>query len=487
MKHPLYSLAVCTAALTILGGLATASPALAATLRPGTSPKALSVMHVGQIDQQDIASEGGCEPGTLVEPEVAVSPFNPNIQVAAAHDCRFATGGAVDISYAWTHDGGAHWQHAPLPGLTRHSGGVWARASDPAVAFGPDGSVYISSLVFDNGCPTGIAVSKSTDGGATFAPPSLVQQSKTCAYSDDKDWLVVDTQPTSPFYGRIYVFWTAFIPTGSPQVLRFSDNGGKTWSATQMVNPKTTNAQDSQPMIQPDGTLIDTYQDFGGGSAGGGKPIREHPGTTLTGHGAKQSGVAFMARTSFDGGMTWSKASMVTPSVGGGPAAIRCCLPAANVDPVTGKLYAVWEAAGPGTQDPVMLSSSADGRHWSAPVMVTSGDGPSIQHITGAVAAYGGKVYVAYGTLNTKVDQGNHVQQQLSTSTDGGATFGPPITLGPVSNLTYAAVAGGKFPGDYAGASATASRLTLAWCVSSKPANPNRVYHQTLYAAVLRT
>jgi hypothetical protein len=254
-----------------------------------------------------------------------------------------------------------------------------------------------------------------------------------------------------------------------------------------MVNPRTANTQDSQPMIQPNGALIDTYQNFGGGSAHGGMPIREHPEFTPARHGAKQSGVAFMARASFDGGMTWSAASTLSPSTGFGPATIRCCLPAANVDPVTGRLYAVWEGNGPGSEDPVMLSSSTDGVHWSAPVTVTRGDTASTQHINGAVAAYGGKVYVAYGTINTKVDNGNLVQQQLSTSTDGGAKFGSAITLGPVSNLTYAAVAGGKFPGDYAGASATASRLTLAWCVSSKPANPVQVYHQTLYAAVLRT
>jgi hypothetical protein len=80
------------------------------------------VLHVGQIDQQDVAPRGNCEPDTLVEPDVAVSPFNSNIQVAVAHDCRFASGGAVDISYAWTHDGGSTWHHAPVPGLTKGGG-----------------------------------------------------------------------------------------------------------------------------------------------------------------------------------------------------------------------------------------------------------------------------------------------------------------------------------------------------------------------------
>jgi hypothetical protein len=58
----------------------------------------------------------------------------------------------------------------------------------------------------------------------------------------------------------------------------------------------------------------------------------------------------------------------------------------------------------------------------------------------------------------------------------------PGLTsVGPLSNLAYAAVSRGKFPGDYIGASATVRRVALVWCRSSKPSNPNAVYHQTLY------
>jgi hypothetical protein len=113
-----------------------------------------------------------------------------------------------------------------------------------------------------------------------------------------------------------------------------------------------------------------------------------------------------------------------------------------------------------------------------------TGTGRPAHHL--AVTAYGGKVFVAYGTRNTAVHGGNLVQQQISSSDNAGTSFGPPLSVGPLSNLTYAAVAGGKFPGDYIGASATASRLNVVWCRSSRPPNPNRVYHQTLYSAVLR-
>jgi hypothetical protein len=489
MRHSLASLVVTGAAAATL--LAGAVPAALAGARPAAAGSP-AVLHVGQIDSQDVPARNGCEPDTLVEPDVAVSPVNPQIMVAVAHDCRFATGGAVDISYAWTHDGGAHWHHAPMPGLTRAVGGVWARASDPVVAFGPDGSVYVSVLVIDLGCPGGVTVSRSVNGGMTFGPPVLVQKSTSCNYSDDKNWLVVDNQPNSPFYGRLYQFWTPFLtvggkPAGSPQVVRWSDDQGRTWSATHIVSGPHANTQNSQPVIQPDGTITDVYMNFGPHSAGDG--VRgnipgEHQGIRRS--AAAGSGVWLVARTSRDGGAAWSSESLVAKNIGGGPAGIRCCLPATAGDPVTGEMYTAWEGNGPGAMDPVWLSRSADGLSWSKPVQVSRDPSPTIQHVNVTVTAYGGKVFVPYGTRNTAVASGNLVQQQLSSSSNGGASFGPPLSLGPLSNLTYAAVAGGKFPGDYIGASATASRLTLAWCLSSKPPNPDRAYHQTLYAAVLR-
>jgi hypothetical protein len=234
-------------------------------------------------------------------------------------------------------------------------------------------------------------------------------------------------------------------------------------------------------MIQPSGAITDAYMNFGTVSVGDAPAISsEHAGLAA----AARSGVSFAARTSVDGGATWSSESVITHNLGFGPPDVRCCLPAASVDPVRGILYAVWDGNSPG--EPVTLASSADGRHWSAPVLVTPEHQSSIQHVNTAVAAYDGRVFVSYGTRNTAAGQGDLVQQEVSSSFNGGASFGPRLALGPASNLKYAAVAPVAFPGDYIGASQTASRLTLVWCVSSRPSNPAHQYHQVLYAAVLR-
>src|SRR5262249_28081605 len=144
------------------------------------------------------------------------------------------------------------------------------RASDPVVAFGPDGTAYASTLLIDLSCPAAsVGVSRSTDGGRTFSPPVIVHHSESCLESDDKSWLVVDTNRRSPHYGRLYEFWSMFFSNeegetlGSPQVVRWSDDRGQHWSETVTFTETDLHLQNSQPMIQPDGTLIDTYLNFG--------------------------------------------------------------------------------------------------------------------------------------------------------------------------------------------------------------------------------
>jgi hypothetical protein len=474
-------------ALAAASTLVAGPPASADSVATGHHPV---VRHVGQVSRQDVAPRPGSEPDTLVEPDVAVSPKNPLVAVAVAHDGRYPDGGAVDISYAWTHDGGRSWHHAPMPYLTKAVGGSWDRVSDPVVAFGPDGTVYVSTLLISLQCPSAVGVSRSTDGGRTFSPPVLAHYSASCAYSDDKNWLVVDTSPRSPHRGRLYQFWTPFLAdeagnyTGSPQVVRWSDDRGRHWSRTVDVSASDIFTQNSQPMIQPDGTIVDSYLNYGAdaGEEGPESRIGGEDRVARPRAAAEPPADLLVARRSTDGGASWGPEVPITHDAGEGPAGIRCCLPSATADPRTGRLYAAWDSASPGT---VALSSSADGRHWSAPVKVNREARPGLDHVNVDVSAYGGRVYVSYGSRDTTVQDGRFVQQRVSVSYDRGAHFGSPISLGPPSDLTYAAEAGGKFPGDYIGSAARGDRVYLVWCRSSTPPQPSAQYHQTMWGAVL--
>ncbi|MGI8695550.1 MAG: sialidase family protein [Mycobacteriales bacterium] len=474
--------------------LAVGGPASAA----GVPPPA--VIHVGQIDRQDIAPQPNSEPDTVTEPDVAVSPVNRSIAVSVAQDGRYLTGGAVTNNYSWTHDGGRTWHHRPLPHLSKPQGGAFDGASDPVVAFGPDGTVYAASLLTSATCPNAVAVSKSTDGGRTFGGPVIVDSDPTCdnSHTDDKEEIAVDTSRTSPHHGRVYVFYTSIsdgtgsAPAGSPQIVRWSDDHGRHWSAPVRVTAPTYFTQGAQPMLQADGTITISYFDYGTSSA-------EKDATGLAPHGAgvtpHAAGVAphaatapviykIRARTSYDGGATWTGAAHISSYIGYGPGDVRCCIPPGTADPVTGRMYAAWNGVDPSK---VFLSYSDDGRHWSPAKQVNTNYKANLTHVNVDVAAYGGKVFVFYGTRDQDRQSGRYVQYQVSTSYDKGATFGPAVSLGPAANLKYAAIGSGKpFPGDYMGSAATSGRLYLAWCVSSRPKDPTATYHQVAYGAVLR-
>lgn len=460
-----------------------------ASARPPGSPV---VLHQRVVTRQDIPAQQGSEPDTVVEPDVAVSPRNDKIAIAAAHDSRFADGGAVTISVAWTADGGASWHHHPVRRITTATGGPYDRASDPAVAFGPDGTAYLSVLLINaKTCPTAVAVLRSTNGGRTWSRPSYVHRSKTCKYSDDKNWLVVDNSRRSPHRGRLYQFWTPFISNskrfvGSPQVVRWSDDKGRTWSKTTYVTRKNHGTQNSQPMILPNGDIVDTYYDFGAGNevpdVMPGAVPESRP--SLFAPAVIDASGPIYARRSGNGGRTWGGPVEVTNNGGGFAPGVRCCLFAADIDPVTHVMYVAWEG-GVGNTDPVYVSWSRIGVVWSSPIRVTRGDRNGVQRVNVDVVARHGRVFVAYGTRTHIHDHGGIVQQQLSASYDGGRSFSAPISIGPRSVLRYAARAGGLFPGDYIGEAISAHRLYLVWAVSSKPRHPGR-FHQVIYGATLR-
>jgi hypothetical protein len=92
-----------------------------------------------------------------------------NIIVSAFQAGRFFDGGASDIGFATSTDGGATWTAGFLPGITKFlGGGPFDRVSDPAVAFDARHNVWmISSLAIrDTNGVVGAAVltSRSTNG-----------------------------------------------------------------------------------------------------------------------------------------------------------------------------------------------------------------------------------------------------------------------------------------------------------------------------------
>jgi hypothetical protein len=119
----------------------------------------------------------------------------------------------------------------PGPDLSNFLGG------DP-VAICTSESTFYQSSIFQTGFLTGASVSKSTDGGKTFADPVAVVLKDAFSHFIDKPWMAAN--PSHP--NNIYVTYTDFDVSGTICPFRLgielvkSTDGGATWSAPVVVD-----------------------------------------------------------------------------------------------------------------------------------------------------------------------------------------------------------------------------------------------------------
>jgi hypothetical protein len=147
---------------------------------------------------------------------------------------------------------------------------------------------------------------------------------------------------------------------------------------------------------------------------------------------------------------------------------------------VTGRLYAAWVSV---DARRVLLSTSTDGRRWSAARAVNRSSGVG-RVVNVDVSAHGGTVAVSYG-LTTAAAPARLPRQRIAVSGDGGSSFRLAAVLGPRSDHRYAARAPLPFPGDYVGSAMHGNTGYAVWCVSRRPASGAR-FHQVLYGATFR-
>ena len=142
--------------------------------------------------------------------------------------------------YYFTTNGGTTWLGGDLlPNSV-------AISSDPAVVFNRTGTLFFN--YFDNIMVT----DRSSNGGSNWQGRVTVPTSG----SFDKNHMAIDDNPTSPYYGRIYVVWTQFV-SPNPTVLSYSTNGGATYSAQQQIGSPIASHYEQGCNIQvgPDGTV----------------------------------------------------------------------------------------------------------------------------------------------------------------------------------------------------------------------------------------
>ena len=233
-------------------GLATASVLL---LAPGLASAATS--NDVQANDPQVAGAPTSDAGAVFptnkqnEPTIAVNPLDDNRLIAGSNDeqrqppcgpgpvrglgaapsdCSFfpnvGTSGVYtssDGGMTWTNrgllDDQASWLSSPL-----------VSDGDPVIMYGPrpDSSgkfsyangtrAYYATLASyrdnvgpypANKAPEFLAVSFSDDNGAIWSAPVIATPNHPVNFND-KEWIAVDDNPDSRFFGRLYMSWTQF-------------------------------------------------------------------------------------------------------------------------------------------------------------------------------------------------------------------------------------------------------------------------------------
>src|SRR5215475_13827352 len=126
-------------ARTRLAWLAVASPLAALGLVIGAGP-ALANVTVTQIST-DPFTNSTSQHAAEVEPDIVAVG---STIIAAVQQGRFSNGGASDIGFATSTDGGSTWTSGSLPGLTKlYQNGSYDRVSDPSVAYDAKHGVWL--------------------------------------------------------------------------------------------------------------------------------------------------------------------------------------------------------------------------------------------------------------------------------------------------------------------------------------------------------
>ena len=407
---------------------------------PGQKPPQNPLGGNLTLMSSDAFTVGPAQHSTEVEPHMVA---NGSTLVATFQVGRMPPpgGGATDIGWATSTDGGTTWQHGSLPGLTTGEGsGTFDAVSDPVVAYDVKHAVWlIASLPISNTSLTpAVVIDRSTDGLNWQSPISVIPN----VVGSDKNWIVCDNWPNSPFYGNCYLEWDNPADLSLPDVIQMStsSDGGVTWS-----NPATTGdaipAQGigGQPLVQPNGAVVVPIETFGNSFYMG-------------------------AFHSTDGGSSWSAMSVITDLIqthaeaGGlrsGP------LPSAAVDGA-GTIWVVWEdcrfRSGCSTND-LVYSTSTDGVTWSAVTRIPIDDtsstvdhfipGIAIDPATSGASAHVALHYYSYPQSNCTTPT-CQLNVGFISSASGGATWNAPVSVAGPMQLTWLPQSqNGLMVGDY--------------------------------------
>jgi len=402
---------------------------------------------------------------------VASNPQNPSQLVTGFADFQndsIANDAAPGV--ARSTDGGKTWI-APDQGpiLPNPPGFIWGNrslathlaAGDSAVAWGLGNTVYFSTIGFhDNSSPPngncasgGLYVYRSNDGGNTWNLPangSAVANTQTLY--QDGEYIAVDSNPTSPFTGRVYMVWDEDVYSGCPQnfpenlVTRnirfsFSSDGGATWSAPTVL--ATGCLVKAVPAVAANGDLHVVWYDC-------------------------NAGIRQLVRKSTNGGLSFSPPVAAASGLTAPPSPlfgsnfrVNAAFPVIATDPTdANRVYVAWSSNNGASQTDVFVSRSLNGGStWSAPLRVNDDapGNPRDQFFPWIAVDGDGTVRLMWGDdrLDSVNPGGKLYDIFMAESIDHGTSFGPNVRVTTQSSNPDFDGFRGTFIGDYFGLSAS--------------------------------
>jgi hypothetical protein len=431
----------------------------------------------------------GCASGSAtlyrnaeVQPQLAVDPRNSRHLVGTYQEDRWSDVASQGVLTVSSFDGGQTWRQA-VPRVSRCSGNnSFERATDSWTSISPDGTAYVSTLsmtgaALEPGSSNGVHISRSTDGGQTWADPALLVVGDAMLFNDLP---TVTADPTDA--KLVYVVWTGIrviddAHSEGPTMLRRSTDGGLTWEPATPIYDPGINAQttSNRLVVLPSGTLVDVFARY-----------QEDPAT----HALL---VDLAAIRSTDHGRTWSAPAKIAdqklvPTKDPETSALirdGGQLPQVAFDG-RGNLYTTWQDSRftNGQRNSIALSRSTDaGLTWSAPVAVNKD--LSTQAFSSTVAALrDGTIGVAhYDFRNNTPDPATlPTDYWFVTSNDFGSTWSERHVAGPFDMAQAPRTkTSSYYMGDYHGLMAAGRSFVSFFPVATgNPQNPTDIYFASL-------
>ncbi|HEV2779284.1 MAG TPA: sialidase family protein [Actinophytocola sp.] len=351
--------------------------------------------------------------------------------VSAFQTGRVFAGGASNIGWATSTNGGETWTRGFLPGITANGSpaGRYGQVSGPSVTFDARHNVWLISSLGITSASSDVLTSRSTNGGLTWSTPIV-----TATGDLDKPWIVCDNSAASPFFGNCYTQYDTV--SGNGIRMKTSRDGGLTWSAAQATGDGAVGVG-GQPVTLNNGTVIVPYFD------------------TLTGE--------IRSFRSVDGGASWRATVSVDSVFHRSPAGglREFPLPSAEVDG-PGTVYVVWSDCGfrlGCASNDIVLAKSTSEITWSPTIRipidpVSSGvdhfaPGIAVDRSSGGASARIGVTYYFYSN-GSCTSSTCRLNVGFISSTDGGTTWSAPVQIaGPMTLSWLPNTTQGRMFGDY--------------------------------------